>query len=110
MARLSVSPEAEANIEAIAAYIAEHDGVARAANAAERIRKAMNNLVLMPGMGGRRSYLGKDWLAFPVAPWTIYYKLQPDGEGIDVLRIVDGRRDLPSIFKRKPRRRPRRNG
>ncbi len=105
MARLTVSPEAEVNLEAIAAYIAEYDGVARAAAVAERIRKTMDNLALMPGMGSRRSYLGEDWRAFPVAPWTIYYKLRPDGEGIDVLRIVDGRRDLPSIFKRKPRRR-----
>ncbi|MBV9991918.1 MAG: type II toxin-antitoxin system RelE/ParE family toxin [Alphaproteobacteria bacterium] len=110
MARLVVSPEAENDIDAIAAFIAQCDGATRAMIVANRIRQTMENLAFMPGVGGKRHYLDKLWRAFPVSPWTIYYKLQPDGDGIEVLRVVDGRRDLPALFKGKSRRRPRRDG
>ena len=105
MARLIVSPEADADLDAIAAFIAEHDGATRAATIAERIRKTMDNLAFMPGMGRRRSYLRRDQRAFPVPPWTIYYEPLPDG-GIEVVRVLDGRRDLASVFKKKRRRPP----
>lgn len=104
MARLVVSPEAEADIDAIAAFIAKRDGAARATAVAERIWQTMDNLAFMPGIGRPTKYFEPGQRAFPVAPWIIYYMPQPDRDGIDVLRIIDGRRDLPSVFKKKPRR------
>jgi toxin ParE1/3/4 len=98
VARLVFSPEAEANLDAIAAFIAERDGVARAMVIAERIWKTMNNLAFMPGIGQKRSYLQPDQRAFPVSPWTIFYRNLPDGYGIEIVRVIDGRRDLPAIF------------
>jgi len=65
----------------------------------------MHNLASMPGMGGSRSYLPRNRRAFPIRPWTIIYRSLPDGDGILVQRILDGRRDLGTIFKaKKPRR------
>jgi plasmid stabilization system protein ParE len=105
VAQLIVSPEADADLEAIATFIAERDGVARATAVAERIWKTVQNLALMPRMGGSRAYLSKGRRAFPAPPWTIVYRPLPDDGGILVQRILDGRRNLTTIFKGKKRRR-----
>lgn len=44
--------------------------------------------------------------AFPIAPWLIVYALLPKRDGIRVIRILDGRRDLARILGRR-RRAPR---
>lgn len=105
-----LTPAAQSDLNEIETYIIEQSGELRAADVRARLQKTMHNLALMPGMGRWHSYLDKHWRAFPLAPWTIYYKLRPDGDGIDVLRIIDGRRDIPAVFKKKPRRRTRRDG
>jgi plasmid stabilization system protein ParE len=104
-ARLTVSPEADADLAAIGTYIMERDGVARATGAIERIQRTMDNIAFMPGMGRHRPYLDKDMRAFSDSPWLIYYTLKPDDGGIDVLRIVDGRRDLPELFGKNKKKR-----
>jgi toxin ParE1/3/4 len=97
--------QARNDLRSIEAYVAEHDGEARAAAIRSKLDRAIRNLAAMPGMGGRRSYLNPKQRAFPVPPWTIYYETLPEGDGIRVVRIIDGRRNLPRLFgktKRKP--------
>jgi plasmid stabilization system protein ParE len=101
-ARIVVTSEAEADLLAISAYIAERDGSTRASQVMERIQSTFRNLAFMPGIGRSRSYLEPDRLAFSVRPWTIFYMRLPEHEGIRVLRVVDGRRNLPAIFGRGP--------
>ncbi len=104
--RLVLASQADADLLAITAFIAQRDGPARAMKATERIWKTMRNLAFMPGMGRWQSYLDDGVRAFPIAPWTIYYASRLDGDGIEIVRIIDGRRDLPAVFKKKkPRRR-----
>ena len=98
---LVLSEEADADLIAIAAYIAEHDGAMRASQTADRIWETMRRLAVMPGMGGRRSYLKRGQCAFPAPPWTIYYEKLPDCDGVKIVRVIDGRRDLPAVFGRK---------
>jgi toxin ParE1/3/4 len=38
--------------------------------------------------------------SFAVYPWVVLYKPLPDGEGVFILRVVDGRRDLPRLILR----------
>jgi toxin ParE1/3/4 len=97
--RLQVSPKAEEDIRAIGRFIAERDGLSRAEKVVERINKAIDALVMMPGIGGSRSYLAAKRRAFPVRPWLIVYL--PSKDGIHVLRVIDGRRDLPAMFGKK---------
>ncbi len=75
MPRLAVSEQAEDDLHAIAAYIAEQDGKLRATKATARLLKAMDNLAFMPGIGSRRHYLDTASRAFPVPPWLIVYEL-----------------------------------
>jgi len=97
---LVVSPKADADLIAIGIYIAERDGLARASAVIERIQETMFNIALMPGIGSSRPYLRPGWRAFSRAPWTIVYI--PLRDGIRVLRVLDGRRDLAAIFKKIP--------
>ncbi len=32
----------------------------------------------------------------------IFYRILPEGDGIRVMRILDGRRDLPTVFVKNP--------
>jgi toxin ParE1/3/4 len=99
--RRLISPRAKEDLKSIEAYIAEHDGEARADKVIERIDKTIDALAFMPGIGSRRSYLEPEDRAFAVAPWTIFYR--PLADGIRVLRIIDGRRDLAALFGKKKR-------
>jgi len=35
-------------------------------------------------------------------PWIIYYRPLLDGDGVQIVRIVDSRRDLDRLFRQKP--------
>lgn len=102
--RIVFSSKADDDLSAIGSYIAEHDGVTRAESALARIHKAIGTLALMPGMGSHRFYLEANDRAFPVSPWTIYYR--PLADGIRVLRVIDGRRDVPGLFGKTQGRSP----
>jgi plasmid stabilization system protein ParE len=65
---------------------------------AARIRQTIDNLALMPGIGRRRHYLDPASRAFPVPPWLIVYEHFPQADGVRILRIIDGRRDLDYLF------------
>jgi toxin ParE1/3/4 len=95
--RAYISPKALEDIKAIEDDIAEQSGEARADVVVARIDKAMDTLTFMPGIGNPRAYLEAGVRAFSVAPWTIYYRPLPDG--IRVLRVLDGRRNLPALFE-----------
>ncbi len=98
------SQKALTDLEEIDAYIAARDGEGRATAFRMYIDRTAENLAFMPGIGRRHAYLDEGTLAFPAPPWVIYYARREDG--IEVLRVIDGRRDLPSVFKKKsPRRR-----
>jgi len=71
----------------------------------ERLNKTIRNLAFMPGMGVRRYYLKRNERAFSVVPWTIFYEELPERENIAVVRIIDGRRDLPGLFGKNKKKR-----
>ena len=102
------SADARSDLMAIENYIAANDGEARAELIIGRIDETILNLAYFPGMGRSRPYLEPDARAFAISPWIIVYEPLPDLDGIAILRIIDGRRDLDAAFarrKRRPRRR-----
>jgi toxin ParE1/3/4 len=98
------SPEARADLLAIETYIAVNDGEARAELIIGRLAETILNLAYMPGMGRSRPYLASGARAFSAAPWLIVYDLLPSLDGIVVLRVLDGRRDLDRLFAKRQRR------
>jgi toxin ParE1/3/4 len=96
--RFALSPEARADLRQIENYIAVCDGEARASAFRRRLDKSMRMLAFMHGIGRQRSYLKPGQRAFPVPPWMIYYATLPGDDGIEIVRVIDGRRDLSAIF------------
>jgi len=97
--RIVYSAEARADLRALEDHIAERDGQLRADMVLGRIEETIHILAFMPGMGRPRPYLREGTRAFAVAPWTVIYEPLPELDGIRVIRVVDGRRDLPEIFR-----------
>ena len=52
----------------------------------------------MPRIGGVREIYSPDLRYFPVGVYVIYYHLLDGNPGIEILRILHGRRNTDSIF------------
>jgi plasmid stabilization system protein ParE len=94
-----LSPEASHDLVSITRYIAAESGRARAEAIAARITRKIQILAFMPRMGVRWPAGARVLLRSSVAPWIVFYEVMPDDGGIHVLRIVDGRRDLETLFE-----------
>lgn len=96
--RVLLSRRAQRDLLDIESFIAQRDGDRRAAAIVERLGNAIELLASMPGMGRPRSYLKGDLRAFSVPPWIIMFLPLPGSNGIEVVRVVDARRDLPKLI------------
>ena len=96
MSRFRLTPQAEADLEAMAEYYRDKSPAAgdRVAVAIEqRCRRAAAH----PLMGTPREELGAGVRTSPVAPYLIFYRPEPGG--VQVLRVVHGARDIdPPMF------------
>jgi toxin ParE1/3/4 len=95
MARLTITESARADLREIRAYIAT-DNPAAARRVVERLRTKARNLAAIPGMGRSREDLRPDLFSFPVGKYVLFYRPQPNG--IVLVRIIHGVRDLPALF------------
>ena len=86
---LRLRPEAEADIEAIALYIAE-DSPSAALRWYGEMYAHCQRIAEMPGMGVARPDVRPDLRTFPVGNYLILYR-QPD-DGAEVVRVVHGAR------------------
>jgi toxin ParE1/3/4 len=102
--RIFISAEARADLLALERYVAEHDGQLRAELILGRIEESIRTLAFMPGLGRPRPYLKRGTRTFPISPWLVVYAPLPDLDGIRVVRVVDGRRDLGAVIGNKRRR------
>jgi plasmid stabilization system protein ParE len=92
------SLEAQDDLFALQTYIADQSGRARAEVVVDRVLATVQTIASMPAMGGWRAFLSRGALAFSVPPWLVIYRPLPDLDGIEVIRVVDSRRDLGKIF------------
>jgi len=96
--KVVVSRGARADLLAIESFIAQASGEQRAELVVARLRDSIRTLSYQPGIGKPRSYTVKGELAFPVDRWMIIYEPLPNLDGVYILRVVDGRRDLTNIL------------
>ena len=96
--QIEYSDDAQADLLALMRYIADRDGKLRAEMVVGKIRGTIRTLAFMPGMGRQRPDIEPGARAFPATPWMIFYVPLPELDGIRVVRVIDGRRDLESLF------------
>jgi toxin ParE1/3/4 len=88
-------PRALFDLTAIWSYVAE-DSLANADKLAARIDKAFTLLARRPGLGRARSELYPNLRSFVVRKYVVFYLPLPNG--IDVIRILHGARDIETVF------------
>lgn len=95
MARVSRRPRAAADIVEIWDYIAE-DSLEEADRWVDRLDEALQRLATQPLMGRARDELSAGLRSFPFGRYVVFYLPEPDG--IDVVRVLHGSRDVDRAF------------
>lgn len=86
---------ANRDIERTANYIVQLNAVA-ADHFLTELDRTCELLTAHPGLGRPRPELGAEVRSFPIGNFLIFYA--PTNEGITVLRVLYGGRDLPQAF------------
>jgi toxin ParE1/3/4 len=95
MPRILRTPAAEEDVWEIALYIAL-DNEAAAVRLLDRFDKTFRMLADFPRGGPARPELGENVRSFPVGNYLVFYR--PLDDGIEILRVLHGARDLRRIF------------
>ncbi len=91
-----ITPTASRDIERIMDYLAEKVTLETAEHFLEKIDAKFQLLVKFPQIGRRRDELYPGLRSVPLEDYLIFYRLVP--EGIEVMRVVGGYRDLEALF------------
>jgi len=83
-------------LDDIWSYIAQ-DNVQAADKVIKAIVSKFSKLTTMPLLGRRRSELTVELRSFPVSRYVIFYI--PIKDGIQIVRVLHGARDLPPLFE-----------
>lgn len=90
-----LSEHAQEDLIDIWMYIAD-DSVRSADRVIDRITAKCEELAEMPLSGRLREEFAADLRSYPVGRYLVFYV--PDDDGISVVRVVSGERDLPAVF------------
>ena len=91
------SPEAGRDLDEIFLWIAREASEARAIKVIQRLEAKFQMIAEFPGIGRRRDMAG-GLLGASEPPWIILYETLIGRSGVRILRVVDGRRDLPTVL------------
>jgi toxin ParE1/3/4 len=97
MKSIRFSTEANHDIEEVSNYIFDLNPVA-AHHFLDALDETCELLSEHPLIGRLRPALGENLRSFPVGNFLVFYT--PASDGIDVVRVVYGGRDLPGIFQK----------
>jgi toxin ParE1/3/4 len=89
------SSEANSDMEKIALYLLDLNPVV-AHRFLDELEQASELLAKHPLLGRMREELADGLRSFPIGNYLIFYTIAPDG--IYIVRIIYGGRDLPGIF------------
>lgn len=90
-----LTEHARDDLDSIWFYIAE-DSVAAADRFIDTIIARIRTIAEQPGIGHLRNEIAPSLRSFPIGNYLIFYRQMT--VGIDIVRILSGYRDLPSLF------------
>ena len=99
MARVFQTPQAELDLLDIWLFIAE-DNETAADGFIRKIGERCTQLAEDPLLGRVRSELGNSVRSWPVSNYLVFYR--PRTDGIELLRVLHGARDLEALFEDTP--------
>jgi toxin ParE1/3/4 len=95
MKRYRLTPEAENDLDEITDFLAA-DHPTAAARLIDGIQERCRALAEMPGSGRSREELAPNLRSSVVGKYVIFYR--PDAEGVEIIRVIHGHRDIPRLF------------
>ena len=95
MPRVTRRPLAEADVLQIWDHIAD-DSLTAADHWVDRLDEEFRLLATQPMMGRARDELASGVRSFPFGRYVVFYV--PLDDGIDVIRVLHGSRDIDAIF------------
>jgi toxin ParE1/3/4 len=99
MGRVTLDRLADADLAGIAQYIGEVDhSPAAARRFIDNPNEKLQLYAAQPEMGELRPELGQHICVFSYGNYVVIYR--PLDDGIDVLRVFEGHRDYPALFRR----------
>ena len=98
MNSLTFSIPARIDLIRIEAYIARDSEIA-AVNLVDRIEARCRFLAAAPKAGRARPDLRRGARAWAVGSYLVIYRVV--GDGVEIMRVIDGRRDVKAVFRRK---------
>lgn len=96
MARVRRRPQAAADILEIWDFIAE-DSIAAADRWVDRLDETLEVWATQPMMGRGREELAPGVRSFAFGKYVVFFSPLPDG--IDVVRVLHGARDIDQVFE-----------
>ncbi len=96
MARVSLRPQAQADILDIWSYIAE-DSVIAADRWIDGLDETLALWATQPKMGRARDELEAGLRSLPHGRYVVFF--EPLHDGIDVVRVLHGSRDIDEVFQ-----------
>lgn len=96
MKKYRLTRDASNDLGEIARYLATENPTA-AQGLLDRIEERCRSLAEMPETGRLRGELAPNLRSVAVGNYVIFYR--PDDEGIQIIRVLHGSRDIPSLFE-----------
>jgi len=87
------------DLAAIFAEISGNNGAIVATEQVSRIENALERLGDFPNLGRERPKLRRGLRIWPASSWLVLYRLT--GPDVVIMRVIDGRRDLRAVLRRK---------
>ncbi len=98
MSRLEFSSFARTDLDEIWLYIAA-DNLEAADRHVDRLFEKCESLSHHPMLGRSRDDLVQSVRSFPMGNYVIFYQPRRDGDGVTILRVLEGHRDItPEMF------------
>jgi toxin ParE1/3/4 len=103
MRQVSFRPLARNDVRETAIYLAVEANEAIAERFLSALQSLVNTLADMPGIGSPCTFRNPrlmDVRRFPITEfenWLVFYRIS--GDGIDIIRVLHGARDIESIFE-----------
>lgn len=95
-----LTPEAEQDLDHIAAFISENDSWEKSLNVIDEINKKIDKLDHFPERGGHPIELLpkniRDYRETRFGPYRIFYQIK--NETVSVVAVADGRRDMVAFL------------
>jgi len=101
VAHYLLSGEALRDLLDLEDFLTNRESRERALSVIGRLHRAMTSIADYPGIGRKRRDLAGSPMCFPVQSWLVFYRPTSDRTGVEIVRIIDARRDIEAILARK---------